>query len=458
MKPLPFKSIDLFKYTELIVDKQPTEAEINAIVQSYVATLQPTHIAISIPLDSNADFLAHGYVPAPLMIEDFTRVWIEAIHRAGVNVYYRGTFSGIKNMYDFGFDKTTPLGSADTAMSDGQTTWIGKASHWLNTHLGSIQTGDIIGIMPDATLNAFDGNFFLPPLDGITPQMQYLSLNIELKKLSDMMTAPIKGVHTGYTANLYKDIMSGWIPYIYGSDVNKVVAIDYDQEMSPLDLEKGVNDLFNEFREPIFISKFSVPLISLSTNDINLKASEYFETFARLRDKGLLVGVNYFDGIEYNEGIFSIDVNYNTIIGPEGNLVIDFFKKSGATPPHPQSDSIQVETKPITIEPKKPKVRPQVAGLYVARKEPPKKKRILVKKNPILIAKPVKPRKKASSYSLHDHDVSFLTKVTLYSVIGADATQITNLLTHSALANYTPYAMIVFTLIVAVCHAVLDGK
>src|ERR1700687_243010 len=68
---LAIRSVDLMKYTKDTLNNKPTDAQIAAIVSVVVNTIHPTHIAISVPLDDNSDFL---------------QKWVDAIHSHGVSV------------------------------------------------------------------------------------------------------------------------------------------------------------------------------------------------------------------------------------------------------------------------------------------------------------------------------------------------------------------------------------
>lgn len=474
-RKLQFSSIDLLKYTEQVIDKQPTEPDIKEIVRVYTEALHPTHVAIAVPLDQNAQFLAHGHVPAPLTVDEFTRVWVDAIHEAGYSVYFRGTFSGIRGLYDFGFDKFTPIGTADTAITDGDKTWMGRIYQWLNVHLSNMRPGDMIGIVPEGTLTAFSPDFFLP----LQPNAQtdYLNFYVELKKLCDTVSAPIKPVHTGFSSNIYKDIINLWIPsFLY--DLVGIMSVGYHgDEQTPNEMEKALNDLYTQYRQPIFLSEWSIPPSSVETEDVNNKMQEYFEAFVRLRDKGILVGLNYFDGLDFMEGVFT----GNTLNG-KGVLVKKFYALEGENQPNPDlmksyNTTIggpyvepEVPNPPVTInieqKPNAVSVEAPIAKQVVkkTRTKHGKSETITTPKDTINIEvnntngdKP-EPTTTDPTYKLQPHDIPFLTKIAVYVIIGANATQLTNLATNYHLNNLTPYIMMVYTLLVAVAHAVLDGK
>jgi len=476
MKSLQFKSIDLSKYNELTVDKQPTAEEIKTIVEAYVNYLHPTHVAIAVPLDQNEDFLAHRHVPSPLTVDEFTRAWIDAIHETGTNVYLKGTFCGIKNMYDFGFDKTTPPGTADTAAFDNGNTWMGRTYQWLNMHLGSIKQNDILGIIPDTTSALKENNLFLPKSSQQSNQQaEFLSFFLELKKLCDLMTA-FKKVNTGLTSNMYEDIASGWIPgFSFGFTGNLSISY-YNKGQSPQEIEQQLNEFYTLYHLPIFLNGWSMPPSSLLVTDPNLVATEYFETFSRLREKGILTGVNYNDGLDFSDGIFT-----DNKLNAQGELLSAFFDQGGQTQPNPELKKkeepiakvngvhvSEIKEKPIEVVSEEVKPSELLEGLKPKAKskrkkkiEEPKKVEEEIEVKPAINVKvitPPDPLKSKDGYGLHETDIPLLVKIALYVILGASATQFTNVLSNFSLTSFVPYFIIVYTILVAVAHAILDGK
>ena len=57
MKNLTYKCLDVMKYTKDIVNSQQSDAVIAQITAKIKAVINPTHIAIAVPLDTNADFV-----------------------------------------------------------------------------------------------------------------------------------------------------------------------------------------------------------------------------------------------------------------------------------------------------------------------------------------------------------------------------------------------------------------
>jgi len=353
-KSLQLRSLDIEKYTKFVCDRQPSVQELQTIFESYIKNFHSTHIALSIPLDSNEGFLKRTYIPSPLTIDSFTDTCIEIVHNLGVNVYFKGTFCGVENLYDFGYDKTTPIGTIDDSRED---TWMGKISQWLDIHAKNIRKEDIFGIIPDITSHVSGNNSFLSNIyenENVNLQANFLTFYTELAKLYES-----KGIKLGnYSSNLYKDIISGWIPsFIF--DLTGIMSITYSNNgESPQELERIFNELYLQFHQPIFLNGWSLPKESLITTNIDLKAQEYFNVFARLRDKGILIGMDYFDGLNFDEGVLT-DNNLNE----EGKLLKEFYAQNvieqiGIKP----KEIDQIVTKPIGDAKKEVKIPKKKRG------------------------------------------------------------------------------------------------
>jgi len=65
---LTYKGVDVMKWTKDTLRNQPTDQEIDGIVAAIADTIKPTHIAISIPLDSTADYGSNP--PSPRSAEN----------------------------------------------------------------------------------------------------------------------------------------------------------------------------------------------------------------------------------------------------------------------------------------------------------------------------------------------------------------------------------------------------
>jgi hypothetical protein len=60
------------------------DAAMLGLVTRIKTSFSPTHIAIAIPFDSDADFRSHGTTPSPRSAEVHYQKWCDTIHAAGI--------------------------------------------------------------------------------------------------------------------------------------------------------------------------------------------------------------------------------------------------------------------------------------------------------------------------------------------------------------------------------------
>lgn len=293
-----FTSVDVMKLSKDVVTNQPSAAEIGSIVDALLA-LHSKYIALSVPLDASTDYKSGK--PAPQTAEAFTQTWADAIHSRNLKILWRGTWSGIEGLY--GFSKLVgpnrfPAGSAATAAADGQTTWLGKTYSYIVSHPDYFLAGDIWAPLPERTENIFqDATSFLPYNGGV--QNNYLSFFRDLATASKQAFASInkEDVITGWTANNFTEIKSGWLPQALFNSAG-TVAVDYygtthtAQEMT--------TDLLNIYRvtgRQIFVQEWSDYWDgNLSDSQRHAYLDSMYAAFTILASQGVLVGFNYWGG------------------------------------------------------------------------------------------------------------------------------------------------------------------
>ncbi len=128
---------------------QLSSGSITTIVNN-LATFGVTHIAISCPLDDEADY------PAPQPTVGYVETWIAAIRAAGLKVFFRGAWNYFEGNYDAVPRRTptsspaTPLGAAATVLSGADTTsYLYKTWNFIKTHGSYFAAGDIWGPNPE---------------------------------------------------------------------------------------------------------------------------------------------------------------------------------------------------------------------------------------------------------------------------------------------------------------------
>lgn len=159
---LKYRSIDVMKLTkDFTINDQLSRTQKQAVISTLFLNFNLTHIAISVPLDTDADYIPSGIVPVPGTVVSEVQEWCDVIHGAGLGVIFRGDYNELER------DNTTanwnfilavgvnrfPRGSAASAATDGRTTWLGKLYQLIVNNPTWYQDGDIFAPMPERTEN-----------------------------------------------------------------------------------------------------------------------------------------------------------------------------------------------------------------------------------------------------------------------------------------------------------------
>lgn len=230
------------KLTKDVINSQISAADIDQILALYKANYPTLNtIDVDVPLSSNAEFKAHGNNPSPLTVEDFEKLWITKCHNAGYSVYLRGAFCDAEGIYNF------PILKADGA------TWKGKAMTWLNRVMPLLKSGDKIGIFPEATNNAFNGNLFLT---GNLPDA-YNSFFVDL--INSIKGVVPAGV-TVLITNNYSEIINGWAGAIPGAE-GKVVVDHYGGgdtgARTVANMKANIEALHTKYNLPVVLAEWA---------------------------------------------------------------------------------------------------------------------------------------------------------------------------------------------------------
>ncbi len=303
-----FTGVDVMKLTKDVIINQPSAGEIDNIVQMLSQT-HPQYIAISIPLDASADY--PGPKPSPQSAENFTKTWANAIHNHGLKILWRGTWSGIEGLYNFPKKvgpNRFPAGTALSATTDENTTWLGKTYGYIINHPDYFQTGDIWAPMPERTEGIFqDQTSFLPYKGGI--QNNYALFFNNLKKVSDLAFSKInKNVNTGLTANNFSEVASGWIPFSVFNTAGLTAVDYYGSTHTPEEMEKAIRSIYTKTHNQIFLEEWSDywnENFTLSQRQ-NYLASMY-AVFQKLANEKILMGFNYWGGWPGGTGVGILD-------------------------------------------------------------------------------------------------------------------------------------------------------
>jgi hypothetical protein len=282
-----FTSVDVMKLTKDVVTNQPSQSQINSIVAA-LAQLNLKYIAISVPMDATADYPA-GEKPYPQTAEVFTREWADAIHNHGLKVMWRGTFSGLEGLYNF---KQLVGPNRISAAA-----WLTKTSNYITSHPAYFQNGDIWAPMPERTQGIFqDSTSFLPYTGGI--QTNYANFFNSVKTVSDAAFAKIgKSVITGWTANNFSEVSSGWLPVSVYNTAG-IISVDYyGTTHTPQEMQQNLTALYQKTHKQIYLQEWSDYWDgSLSATQRQAYLTSMYQVFQHLANQGVLAGFNYWGG------------------------------------------------------------------------------------------------------------------------------------------------------------------
>lgn len=349
---LQYTGVDVMKWTKDTMRNQPTNAEINGIVKAIMDNVRPEYISISIPMDATSAYGPNN-VPAPRTAEAFTQAWSDAIHAQGAKVLWRGTWSGIEGIYDFpkqvGANRL-PTGTAASAVTDGNSTWLGKTYKYIIDHPTFFQNGDIWAPLPERTEGIFSDATSFISHGGYGLQQNYAQFFIDVKAVSDTAFSAIgKNVITGLTANNFSEINSGWMYNSVLQDAGVIVVDHYGITHMPQEMDHDIRKIHSERGLPVFIQEWGDywhPDMPEAERMEYLR--QMYAVYQKLVDDGILIGFNYWGAWEGPyEGILVRSGN-NFGINARGMLVAQLF---GTAPAPTQSPEPAAQLEPAASEP-----------------------------------------------------------------------------------------------------------
>lgn len=226
---LIYKGISVMKKQRESSNNQPTLAEKQNLI-ARLATAGVTHIEFTMLANDNADLISHGFTPSPKTIEAETQEWYDVVH-AQPNVYGPSVYGGYLKVIDrcvfanqegivgWSVDTGTPIGTAASAPTDGNSTWLGRVYNYYKNHVTftRLQTGDLMCPTPEITGPAF-GTWW-------TNQSGAKTYCAEVKKLVDNLNSQL-GITMAYVSNPnFSEVSSGfWDGY---PAQGNVVCFDY---------------------------------------------------------------------------------------------------------------------------------------------------------------------------------------------------------------------------------------
>jgi len=264
------RAIDTMKYSRDRARESSIVSEIPKIVTA-AADLNPTHIAIGTPYDS-----------------EFNRVnqsWAREIHRRKINVWFRGNFSGWEGWFDY-----EELSSPE----DHHT----KTYQFITSNPDFFRDGDIFTPAPEPE-NGLIGD----PRFG-NKEAYYTFLRTSYQTCVDAFEAIDKDVTCGYfgtNGDIAKDILT---PELV-ADLGNVIIIDHYVKDADI-FAKDIDFLANKFpNAKIIIGEFGAPVPDIHGSMTNQEQASIIDDFLKVMyvKQAIVTGVNYW---VLNEGTTAI--------------------------------------------------------------------------------------------------------------------------------------------------------
>ncbi len=352
---LVYRGVDVMKYTKDVMRNQQSDAVIANIVDVIVNGIHPTHISISIPLDATGDYPSSA-TPSPRTAEAFTQKWADTIHSRGVKVIWRGTWSGIEGIYDFPKKvggSRFPAGTAVSAATDGNTTWLGKTYKYIVDHPSFFQSGDVWAVLPERTEGIFqDSTSFLSYASpGIQANYANFFNNLQTVSAAAFLTTG-KTVTTGLTANNFTEVDSTWIPQSVFTNSGLLVVDHYGSTHTPQEMDSDLRRIYANRGKKVFLQEWGDYWNSgLSETQRSAYLDSMYAVLQKLVIDGILVGFNYWGawtGVQ--EGILTTLSNGTYALSPRGTKLASFYATVAptVTPPPP----------PVVVPPPPPAPQP----------------------------------------------------------------------------------------------------
>lgn len=356
---------DSMKLMKDVVANQPSKALIDNIL-NLVKTSFPgtTHIAVSVPTNTNAEFQSHGTNPSPLSVEDFTSLWIDEIHSHGYSVILRGTPCEVEKIYNF------PL-HVDTS-----SYWVQKGIDYLNRIQSHLKDGDQFGVFPELEGHIWDGTGACINNGTGNQANDYNKFYNDLAQaVIDWGVANNKKIKPYITINR-SEAINGWVGQPFFQKMGAVVYDYYGDNQTIAEMKAKNEEMYNKYTIPVYQQEWGdTRSVSVIVSDPSHTAQMADQVFFPLLKSGHMSGINFwclFDTPQ--EGILSINgdsVSLNT----KGILLSQVFQKwygTGTTPtPTPPQPPTPIPPTPIppipapvppVPQPAPPIVFPQYVG------------------------------------------------------------------------------------------------
>lgn len=331
-------SLDCMKLSKDVLNSQPSDTLFQNIVNLVKNNFPSvTHIAISVPLNSNADFTTHSNKPSPRTPEAFTDFLLDTIHAAGYNAIIRATDCYGEGIYNFPFQTNTAQH------------WVTEATNHLTTHKTHLKDGDIAAYFPEfeGQNNGFGAN--------VTDSWD----NFYKFLITDIATwSTANGIKiTSYTTINESEAASGW----YSQDIiaaQKGFVVDYYPDANITDsatwianLKTMIDALYNKYGVksfPVFVQETADTRnpqsgTTQATNP-QMLADAFTQVIYPYLQSGELNGINFWNLFDTpQEGIITISGN-SVSLNAKGQALAKAFQSVVSPTPNPTPTPVPTPT------------------------------------------------------------------------------------------------------------------
>lgn len=271
------------KLTKDVLMNQPSEEIVKKVVKA-AKEIGATHVALAIPLNKTEEYSG---TPSPLTVEEYTSLWANEIHLAGLNILWRGTFCEVEGIYSF----QKAVGSNRKPMNY----YWDAAYNYIKDNPTFFSGGDLWAILPERTENIWsdDTSFIWHGDSGI--QDNYVNFFKELHDRSKQAFNEIGvDVVVNMTANNWTEVDSGWIHQSY-FDNSGVVAFDhYGRDHMVTSLIDDYQSTFNKKNEiPMFHQEWADYWNEGNGQERLSYLEEVLSVVNNYAIEGKLIGFNY---------------------------------------------------------------------------------------------------------------------------------------------------------------------
>ena len=300
------QSIDIMKVTKDRMNNQLTETQIDTLITALRA-FNLTHIAVACPYNDPSD-----YASPP--IAGYPKKFGDAIHNAGLSVFWRQMPIQWEGDYSHAKDTSAGIGTAAGVLDGSETTtYLALIYNWIiqNANDGFYKPGDFITPLPEPENGGITGVVSASGIDQFTTANQFRKwLRDAITVVNAALdTVDLKGkVFVGFFGN------SGFIVFGNGGNPNGILdqrtadamtIIGMDHYASPItdwttDLTT-YEGIYGNF--PLQIGEWGT--INETTDATRVAAVK--ETIADLTAKTYVVGLNYWTAV--GGGVTNADEN-----------------------------------------------------------------------------------------------------------------------------------------------------